>query len=182
MILKGDLRCARFHGWAWRVQVSRALAAAETLAKEGISAEVVDPRSLEPLDKATLIASAKKTGRLVITDESHDNCGIASGLAAIMVDEAFDCLRASIKRVTIPHVPVPFSVPLLCHTHGRAYRRGGAIIVAIMVEGSIRDPVLDPRRFNGAKISSSMILASRWFTAERELGEKDKKKRLRAKA
>jgi len=94
------------------VQVPRALAAAEALAKEGISVEVVDPRTLEPLDKATLIASVKKTGRVVITDESHDNCSVASGLAAIMADEAFGSLRAPIKRVTIPHVPVPFAVPL----------------------------------------------------------------------
>ena len=94
------------------VQVPRALAAAEKLAKEGISVEVVDPRTLEPLDKTTLLASVKKTGRLVITDESHDNCSVASGLAAIMADEAFASLRAPIKRVTIPHVPVPFAVSL----------------------------------------------------------------------
>jgi pyruvate/2-oxoglutarate/acetoin dehydrogenase E1 component len=94
------------------VQVPRALVAAEALAKEGISAEVVDPRTLEPLDKATLLASVKKTGRLVVTDESHDNCSVASGLAAIMADEAFASLRAPIKRVTIPHVPVPFAVSL----------------------------------------------------------------------
>jgi acetoin:2,6-dichlorophenolindophenol oxidoreductase subunit beta len=94
------------------VQVPRALIAAETLAKEGISAEVVDPRTLEPLDKATLLASVKKTGRLVVTDESHDNCSIAAGLAAIIADEGFASLRAPIKRVTIPHVPVPFAVSL----------------------------------------------------------------------
>jgi acetoin:2,6-dichlorophenolindophenol oxidoreductase subunit beta len=94
------------------VQVPRALAAAEALAKEAISAEVVDPRTLEPLDKATLLASVKKTGRLVVTDESHDNCSAASGLAAIMADEGFASLRAPIKRVTIPHVPVPFAVSL----------------------------------------------------------------------
>jgi len=94
------------------VQVPRALAAAEALAKEGISVEVVDPRTLEPLDKATLLASVKKTGRLVVTDESHDNCSVASGLAAIMADEGFASLRAPIKRVTIPHVPVPFAVSL----------------------------------------------------------------------
>jgi len=94
------------------VQVPRALAAAEALAKDGISAEVVDPRTLEPLDKATLLASVKKTGRLVVTDESHDNCSVASGLAAIMADEGFASLRAPIKRVTIPHVPVPFAVSL----------------------------------------------------------------------
>jgi pyruvate dehydrogenase E1 component beta subunit len=94
------------------VQVPRALAAAEQLSKEGISAEVVDPRTLEPLDKTTLLASVTKTGRLVVTDESHDNCSVASGLAAIMADEAFASLRAPIKRVTIPHVPVPFAVSL----------------------------------------------------------------------
>ena len=94
------------------VQVPRALAAAEKLGQEGISVEVVDPRTLEPLDKATLLASVKKTGRLVITDESHDNCSVASGLAAIMADEGFASLRAPIKRVTIPHVPVPFAVSL----------------------------------------------------------------------
>ncbi len=94
------------------VQVPRALRAADLLAKEGISAEVVDPRTLEPLDIATLLASVENTGRLVITDESHDNCGIAAGLAAIMADEAFASLRAPIKRVTIPNVPVPYAVPL----------------------------------------------------------------------
>jgi len=94
------------------VQVPRALAAAEALAKEGISAEVVDPRTLEPLDDATLLASVKKTGRVVITDESHDNCGVAAGLAALMADVAFTSLRAPIKRVAIPHVPVPYAVPL----------------------------------------------------------------------
>ena len=94
------------------VQVPRALSAAETLAKQGISAEVVDPRTLEPLDKDTLLGSVKKTGRVVVTDESHDNCSVAAGLAAIIADEAFASLRAPIKRVTIPHVPVPFAVSL----------------------------------------------------------------------
>lgn len=94
------------------VQVPRALAAADALAKEGVSAEVVDPRTLQPLDKPTLLASVKKTGRVLITDESHDNCGVAAGLAAIIADEGFASLRAPIKRVTIPPVPVPYAVPL----------------------------------------------------------------------
>ncbi len=94
------------------VQVPRALAAAQLLGKDGISAEVVDPRTLEPLDKTTLFASVKKTGRVVVTDESHDNCSVASGLAAIIADEAFASLRAPVKRVTIPHVPVPYAVSL----------------------------------------------------------------------
>jgi pyruvate/2-oxoglutarate/acetoin dehydrogenase E1 component len=67
---------------------------------------------LEPLDKKTLFASINKTGRVVVTDESHDNCSVAAGLAAIIADEAFASLRAPIKRVTIPHVPVPFAVSL----------------------------------------------------------------------
>lgn len=94
------------------VQVPRALAAADALARDGISAEVVDPRTLEPLDTDTLLASVKKTGRLVVTDESHDNCGVAANMAALMADLAFDSLKAPIKRVAIPHVPVPFAVPL----------------------------------------------------------------------
>jgi pyruvate dehydrogenase E1 component beta subunit len=97
---------------ATSVQVPRALGAAELVAKEGISIEVVDPRTLEPLDRTTLLASAAKTGRVVVTDESHDHCGVASGLAAIIADEAFTSLRAPIKRVSIPPVPVPFSLPL----------------------------------------------------------------------
>jgi pyruvate dehydrogenase E1 component beta subunit len=94
------------------VQVPRALAAAETLAKEGISAEIIDPRTLQPLDKPALLASIKKTGRALVTDESHDNCGVAAGLAAIIADEGFPSLRAPVKRVSIPPVPVPYAVPL----------------------------------------------------------------------
>jgi pyruvate/2-oxoglutarate/acetoin dehydrogenase E1 component len=97
---------------ATSVQVPRALAAAEALAQKGISAEVVDPRTLQPRDKVSLLASARKTGRVVVTDESHDHCGVAAGLAAIIADEAFASLRAPIKRVSIPPVPVPFSMPL----------------------------------------------------------------------
>ncbi|MBI4524029.1 MAG: alpha-ketoacid dehydrogenase subunit beta [Deltaproteobacteria bacterium] len=97
---------------ATSIQVPRALDAAKKLADEGISAEVVDPRTLQPLDKAGLLASAQKTGRVVVTDESHDNCGVAAGLAAIIADEAFASLRAPVKRVAIPPVPVPFSLPL----------------------------------------------------------------------
>jgi acetoin:2,6-dichlorophenolindophenol oxidoreductase subunit beta len=97
---------------ATSIQVPRALAAAAILAKEGVSAEVIDPRTLQPLDTPALLASVKKTGRVLITDESHDNCGVAAGLAAIIADEGFASLRAPIKRVSIPPVPVPYAVPL----------------------------------------------------------------------
>src|SRR5215468_10888533 len=97
---------------ATSIQVPRALAAAEILAQEGVSAEVIDPRTLQPLDTPALLASVQKTGRVLITDESHDNCGVAAGLAAIIADDGFASLRAPIKRVSIPPVPVPYAVPL----------------------------------------------------------------------
>jgi acetoin:2,6-dichlorophenolindophenol oxidoreductase subunit beta len=94
------------------IQVPRALAAAETLAGEGIQAEVVDPRTLQPLDTATILASVRKTGRVVVTDESHDHCGVAAGLAAIIADEGFASLKAPIKRVSTMAVPVPYAKPM----------------------------------------------------------------------
>lgn len=94
------------------IQVHRALEAAETLAKSGIQAEVVDPRTIEPLDRKTILASVQKTGRVVVTDESHDNCGVAAGLAAIIADEGFQFLKAPIKRVSTMAVPVPYSKPM----------------------------------------------------------------------
>ncbi|HVA23007.1 MAG TPA: transketolase C-terminal domain-containing protein [Chloroflexota bacterium] len=94
------------------IQVPRALEAAETLAREGIQAEVVDPRTLQPLDTATILASVRKTGRVVVTDESHDHCGVAAGLAAIIADEGFASLKAPIKRVSTMAVPVPYAKPM----------------------------------------------------------------------
>jgi pyruvate dehydrogenase E1 component beta subunit len=92
------------------VQVPRALQAAETLAKtDGIDCEVVDPRTLQPLDLATILRSVAKTGRVVVTDESHDLCGVAAGLAALIADAGFESLRAPIKRVSTLPVPVPYA-------------------------------------------------------------------------
>jgi pyruvate dehydrogenase E1 component beta subunit len=86
------------------------LQAAETLAKtDGIDCEVVDPRTLQPLDLATILRSVAKTGRVVVTDESHDLCGVAAGLAALIADAGFDSLRAPIKRVSTLPVPVPYA-------------------------------------------------------------------------
>ena len=92
------------------VQVPRALSAAEKLAHEdGLACEVVDPRTLSPLDVETIVRSVRKTGRVVVTDESPDNCGVAAGLAAIIADQAFDALRAPIKRVSTVPTPVPYA-------------------------------------------------------------------------
>lgn len=94
---------------ATSLMVPRALEAAAALALEGIEVEVVDPRTIVPLDHETILASVAKTGRVVIADECHLSCGVAAELAAIIADEAFDALKAPIKRVTFPDVPVPFS-------------------------------------------------------------------------
>ena len=86
-----------------------ALEAAEILAGEGVSAEVLDLRSLQPLDEEAILATLEKTGRLVVVDESTPRCGIASDVAALCVDRGFDFLEAPVKKVTAPFTPVPFS-------------------------------------------------------------------------
>ena len=94
---------------ATSLMVQRALRAADELAKDGIEVEVVDLRTLVPLDKRTLLESVGKTGRMVVADECHRSCGVAAELAAIVAEEGFSYLRAPIKRVTALDVPVPFS-------------------------------------------------------------------------
>jgi pyruvate/2-oxoglutarate/acetoin dehydrogenase E1 component len=93
-------------------RVQEALAAAEAVAKEGISVEVVDPRTLVPLDKETILKSVSKTGRLVVVEEAHRTCGAAAEIAAIVAEEGFWDLKAPIKRLTVPDVHIPFSPPL----------------------------------------------------------------------
>ncbi len=92
--------------------VHAALAAGERLKAEGIEIEVVDPRTLVPLDHATILDSVCRTGRLVVVDETNLSGGVASELSAIVAEEGFDSLRAPILRVTRPDVPTPFSKPL----------------------------------------------------------------------
>jgi pyruvate dehydrogenase E1 component beta subunit len=86
-----------------------ALAAAETLAADGISVEVVDPRTTVPLDVATLVASARKTGRVIVVDEGHAQYGVASHLAAVIADGAFYHLDRPVHRLAARDVPIPFS-------------------------------------------------------------------------
>ncbi len=94
---------------ATMAMVHKALEAAEDLAKEGIEVEVVDPRTLSPLDKETIINSVKKTHRLVIVHEAVKQAGPGAEIAAIVAEEAFEYLDAPIKRVAAPFTPVPFS-------------------------------------------------------------------------
>ncbi|MDM5338630.1 alpha-ketoacid dehydrogenase subunit beta [Fictibacillus enclensis] len=92
--------------------VQVALTAADQLAEKGIQAEIVDPRSLSPLDEDTILASVSKTNRVVVIDEANPRCSMATDIAALVADKGFDLLDAPIKRITAPHTPVPFSPPL----------------------------------------------------------------------
>jgi acetoin:2,6-dichlorophenolindophenol oxidoreductase subunit beta len=92
--------------------VQVALGAANLLEKEGISAEVVDPRTTWPLDEKTLIASAKKTSRVIVLDEGYGRYGVTAELAAVIAEGAFYDLDAPVKRMGAMHVPIPFSPPL----------------------------------------------------------------------
>jgi pyruvate dehydrogenase E1 component beta subunit len=93
--------------------VSHALAAAKTLETEhGVSAEVVDPRSLVPLDVETIVASVSRTGRLLVVDPAPLTCSAASEIAATVAEEAFDRLRGPVRRLTAPDIHIPFSPAL----------------------------------------------------------------------
>lgn len=95
---------------SYTVQV--ALQSAEMLAREGVDVEVIDPRTLVPLDRQTILDSVARTGRLVVADETHRSCGVASEISAIVAEEGFRSLKAPIVRVARPDVPTPFSRPL----------------------------------------------------------------------
>jgi pyruvate/2-oxoglutarate/acetoin dehydrogenase E1 component len=92
--------------------VGKALEAADTLAQDGIDVEVIDPRTLVPLDKATLFASVEKTNRIIVTDEEVKRGGCSAEIAALIAEECFDVLDAPVKRVAAADVPMPFSPAL----------------------------------------------------------------------
>jgi acetoin:2,6-dichlorophenolindophenol oxidoreductase subunit beta len=89
--------------------VRPALAAAKQLETQGIGVEVIDPRTLVPLDEDTIVRSVNKTGRAVVVDEGRDRASAASHIAAILADKAFSSLRAPVKRVTVPNVAMPYA-------------------------------------------------------------------------
>ncbi len=97
---------------AFSICVGYALKAAEMLAAEGIDAEVINLRSLRPLDTATVVSSVKKTNRLVNVEEGWPTCGVGSEISARMMEEAFDYLDAPVKRVTGEDVPMPYAANL----------------------------------------------------------------------
>jgi pyruvate dehydrogenase E1 component beta subunit len=85
---------------------------AEELAAEDISVEVVDPRTLVPLDMKTIVQSVLKTGRIVVVDEAYLSCSIQSEIIALVTERAFGALKAAPRRLGNPGVPVPFAPPL----------------------------------------------------------------------
>jgi pyruvate dehydrogenase E1 component beta subunit len=97
---------------AYGKSVQACLAAAATLAERGVSAEVIDLRSLKPLDEATLVASARKTGRVVVVHEASRSCGVGAEVASIVNEQAFHALRAPVARIPGPDVPAPSSYVL----------------------------------------------------------------------
>lgn len=101
--------------WATLNMVHKALDAAADLQKEGISVEVIDPRTLVPLDKTTLIESVKKTGRLVVATEETKTGATTGEIISVVQEEIFDWLDAPIVRVNAPDTPVPFSPQLEQH-------------------------------------------------------------------
>jgi pyruvate/2-oxoglutarate/acetoin dehydrogenase E1 component len=107
--------------------VLKSLAAAETLAKEGISVEVVDLRTIDPMDEDTILESVAKTNRLVVVQETWPHCSVSSEVAAVVAEKGFDYLDAPILRVTCENVPVPFS-PVL---EGFVLPQEGDIVQAV---------------------------------------------------
>ncbi len=87
--------------------------AAEQLAKDGVEAEIIDPRTIKPLDIEMIVESVKKTNRCVVVDETHPFCGFSAEVGFLIQREAFDYLDAPVQRVTIPDVPAPFAKNLL---------------------------------------------------------------------
>jgi pyruvate dehydrogenase E1 component beta subunit len=97
---------------AYGMMVGKALDAAETLAKEGVECDVIDLRTLSPIDMETVLESVENTGRLVVVDEANPRCSIATDVSAQVAQQAFKSLKAQIEMVTAPHTPVPFSPTL----------------------------------------------------------------------
>jgi pyruvate/2-oxoglutarate/acetoin dehydrogenase E1 component len=97
------------------LMVLRALEAAENLAKQGISVEVIDPRTVAPLDEAAILKSVAKTGRLAIVDEAYANCGFAAEIAALAAEKALDELDAPVRRICSLPAPHAFSPTLDQH-------------------------------------------------------------------
>jgi pyruvate dehydrogenase E1 component beta subunit len=112
---------------ATSLMVQEALKAADALARDGIAAEIIDPRTIVPLDAAAICASVRKTGRLVCVDEANLTCSVASEISALVAEQAFATLKAPILRVARPPAPVAYSPPLEAHVTPTAEKIAAAV-------------------------------------------------------
>jgi pyruvate dehydrogenase E1 component beta subunit len=120
--------------------VVEARKAASVLEGEGIEAEVLDLRSLAPLDAPAILASVRKTGRLIVADHAWKTCGVAAEVAALVAEGALDALRAPVRRVVLPDTPTPCAAPL-----EKLYYPGATEIAA-----AARELCFGPRGVSGA--------------------------------
>lgn len=123
--------------------------AAEELEKEGISAELIDPRTIRPLDTATILASVRKTGRLIVADTSWEMCGFASEVAALAAEQAFESLKAPIRRICLADCPAPVSQPLEAAFYPSASTIAAAAMVMLGRDGAIMDGIDREDGFKG---------------------------------
>ena len=107
--------------------VKPALAAAAALETEGLSVEVIDPRTLVPFDEDCVLRSVKKTGHLVVVDEARECCSAASQIAAVVAEKGFDLLKGPIRRVTTPNVAIPYAPNAEAHVIPDGPRIAGAV-------------------------------------------------------
>ena len=108
--------------------IKPALASAKALAEQGLSVELIDPRTLVPFDEAAVLRSVEKTGRLVVVDEARDRCSAASQIAAIVAEKGFASLKGPIRRVTSPNVAMPYAPNAEAHILPNESKISGAIL------------------------------------------------------
>jgi pyruvate dehydrogenase E1 component beta subunit len=111
--------------------------AAKALAANGVEAEIIDPRTLVPLDEETILASIAKTRRLVIVDEARDRCSAASQIAAVAADRGFGLLKAPVKRVTVPNVCMPYAPVLERSVYPSSERIVSTVLVLVSNQEAI---------------------------------------------
>ena len=117
------------------LMVLMAMAVAQELAKHGVQCEVVDLRTLSPLDEDTILESVGKTGRLVVVDEAYPRCSIAADVSSMVAEKGFASLKAPIAKVTAPHCPVPFAKVLEDAYVPSPERIGEAVMKVVAYQG-----------------------------------------------
>jgi len=126
---------------ATSLMVTEALHAADELAKHNVSAEVIDPQTIRPLDEKTILASVKKTGRLIVADTSWEMCGFASEVAALAAEKAFHHLKAPVRRIALANCPAPVSMTLEQAFYPKASTLANAALAMLGATTSASDDI-----------------------------------------